>query len=358
MLPLRCAPDSICILRLSAIGDVTHVLPVLRTLQHHWPGTSLTWIIGRTEAPLVEDVEGVELIVVDKQKGLGSLGELRRKFAGRSFDVFLHMQATWRANLYSLAVRAPIRLGFDRARARNQQWMFRNAAVDSNPRQHVLDGFLAFPAAMGLTDSILRWNLPIPPSARGFARERMPGGTSYLVINPCSSVRIRNFRNWSVDSYTEVIDYAATRYGMRTVLTGGPSAMEKEFAEAIISNTKHPVVNLVGGTSLKQLAAVLERAAAVIAPDTGPLHIANAVGAPVIGLYATSNPERTGPYLNRDLTVNRYPDAVREEFGKEVEELPWGQRVRNPQAMSLIGVEDVRQKLDEALQRARVNTIR
>ena len=357
MLPLRCAPGSICILRLSAIGDVTHVLPVLRTLQHHWPETSLTWIVGRTEAPLVDDIEGVELIVVDKQKGLKSLRELRRKLGGRSFDVLLHMQASWRANLCSLALRAPVRLGFDRAGARNQQWMFRNAAIDSNPREHVLDGFLAFPRAMGLTDTILRWNLPIPPSAREFARECLPGRTPYLVLNPCSSVRIRNFRNWSVESYAEVIDYAASRHGMRAVLTGGPSVMEKEYAEAIISASKHSVINLVGGTSLKQLAAVLERAAAVIAPDTGPLHIANAVGAPVIGLYATSNPERTGPYLNRHLTVNRYPDAIREEFGKEVEDLPWGQRVRNPEAMSLISVEEVRQKLEQALQRAQANSI-
>lgn len=268
----------------------------------------------------------------------------------RSFDVLLHMQPSLRASLYSLAIQAGIRLGFDSHRAKNQQRLFTNSQIPHVSRQHVVDSFLGFAHSLGLKNSILRWDLPIPRQAREFARQQMPEGMEYLVINPCSSTRIRNFRNWSADSYAQILDYACTDFGLRPVLTGGPCAQEKEYARAICSQTKHPVQNLVGKTKLKQLVAVLARARVVIAPDTGPLHIANAVGTPVVGLYATSNPERTGPYMYQDLVVNRYPDAVRSEFGCKVEELAWGQRVRSKEAMNLISMQDVMEKLKTALQ--------
>ncbi len=354
MLPLSSAPDSVCILRLSAIGDVTHVLPTLRTLQHHWPKTSISWIIGQTEAELLQGLDGVELLIVDKSQGIKGLYKLRQRLKARSFDVLLHMQPSLRASLYSLAIQAGVRLGFDSHRARNLQWLFTNSQIPHVSKQHVLDSFLDFAHTLGLENSILRWDLPIPRQAREFAQQHMPEGKNYLVINPCSSTRIRNFRNWSPNSYAQVLDYACTDFGLRPVLTGGPCAQEKEYARAICSQSKHPVQNLVGKTRLKQLAAVLARARVVIAPDTGPLHIANALGTPVIGLYATSNPERTGPYMYQHLVVNRYPDAVRSELGCKVQELTWGQRVRNKEAMDLISIQDVMQKLKTALQKQQV----
>jgi heptosyltransferase I len=347
MLPLQTPPKSLCILRLSAIGDITHTLPVLRTLQHYWPETAITWIIGKTEATLVDHINGVEFVVFDKTKGLPAYRELGRLLKGRGFDLLLHMQVSFRASLCSLAVRAPIRLGFDRGRAKNLQWLFTNARIAAIPRQHVLDGFLEFTKALGLEPAILRWNLPIPEAARDFASNQMPDGKKFLAINACTSNRIRNFRNWSIDSYAAVIDHAHARHGLHTVLTGGPTTEEKEYAAAISAATRHPVLNLVGKTTLKQLAAVLARAKVVIAPDTGPAHIANVVGTPVIGLFATSNPERTGPYLCRAISVNRYPDAVQAQFGKTPEDIPWGKRVRTPGAMDLITVEEVTGQLDK-----------
>ncbi len=351
MLNLRTPPKSLCILRLSAIGDITHVLPALRTIQHHWPEAAITWIIGKTEAALVGDIPGVEFLVFDKTGGLPAYRQLRRALKGRRFDVLLHMQVSFRASLCSLAVKAPIRLGFDRPRAKNLQWLFTNARIASHPRQHVLDGFLEFTRALGLEQPVMAWDLPIPPDAEEFAAEQLPGGAEYLAINPCSSNRIRNFRNWSVEAYAAVIDHAAGHHGLRTVLTGAPTTEEQEYAAAIAKAAGQSVTNLVGRTSLKQLAAILARCRVAIAPDTGPAHIANAVGTPVIGLYATSNPERTGPYRWREITVNRYPDAVDAEFQQKPEDLPWGKRVRSPEAMALITVEDVTTRLDGVMAR-------
>ena len=110
-------------------------------------------------------------------------------------------------------------------------------------------------------------------------------------------------------------------------------------------------MNLIGRTTLKQLLAILDRADLLICPDSGPAHMATAVGTPVIGLYATSNRHRTGPYFSQDLVVDRYPEAVQREFGVPVSQLRWGQRVRDPDAMDLIRVEDVIAKVDQVLRK-------
>jgi heptosyltransferase I len=348
-LPLSAPPEHLCILRLSAIGDVTHVLPTLRTLQYHWPKTRIAWIIGKTEATLMNDIPDVEFIVFDKSKGWKAYCNLQRALKNRRFDVLLNMQASLRASLASLAVRAPIKLGYDKARARGLQWVFTNYKIRPHSRQHVLDSFLEFPRALGLGKSVIEWNIPIPQTARLLVQRTISQKQRILVINPCSSTRARNWRNWSVQSYADIIDYAAKRHGMRTVLTGGLGPQEKEYGKAISSKAMAKPINLIGQTTLKELLAVLDRADVVIAPDTGPAHMAGAVGTPVIGLYASSNPERTGPYLSRDITVNKYPQALQKEFGKGLDEVRWGQRVRNPRVMELITVQEVKDRLAQAV---------
>lgn len=325
---------------------------MLRTIQHAWPQTAITWIIGKTEAALIGDIPGVEFIVFDKARGLKAYRDLFATLRGRRFDVLLHMQISLRASLASLAVRAPIRVGFDRKRARNGQWLFTNRKIRAAGRQHVLDSFMEFPKALGLSEAVLNWDIPVPQEARHYAEEILPLGQPYMVVNPCSSVRARNFRNWTIEGYAAVIDHAASRHGIKVVLTGGPSSAEQEFCAEICRKTASSVLNLVGKTTLKQLQAVLARAEVVIAPDTGPTHMANAARTPVIGLYATTNPERAAPYLFPHLVVNRYPDAVRQLDGKTVQEVRWGHRVRNPEAMALITIEDVTTRLDAFLEQA------
>ena len=121
--------------------------------------------------------------------------------------------------------------------------------------------------------------------------------------------------------------------------------MEQDYARTI--SEASGATNLVGRTSLKQLYALIAAADVVLCPDSGPAHMATAAGTPVVGLYATSNPERTGPYLSRSLCVNRYPDAAERYLGKPVSDLRWGERVRHPGAMALITNDDVIGKFDE-----------
>lgn len=212
----------------------------------------------------------------------------------------------------------------------------------------MLEGFFGFLQALGIQARVLRWDIPIDKNDQHFAKNQL-GDTPVLVINACSSARARNFRNWHAKRYAAVAEYAHRTYGLQTVLTGGPAHNERDMADAIIDHAKVEIMNLVGTTTIAQLHAVLARARVVIAPDTGPLHIASAAGVPVIGLYATSNPGRTGPYRSPQWVVSRYPQAVARYLGKSVDDVRWGTRARNPEALDLIQVDDVSGKLDEVM---------
>lgn len=349
-LPLKSPPEHICILRLSAIGDVSHVLPTIRSIQHQWPDTKITWIIGKLEYQLVCDITEIEFIIFDKSEGWSAYKKLRDQLKQHSFDILLHMQISLRASLASLLIKAPVKLGFDKARAKNLQSLFCNHHITpSSSRQHVLDGLMEFALSIGINKKIIEWDIPIPQSARNFVDQHISqplNHQKYIAINPCTSARANNWRNLSVQTYADVIDQIFNRYNLCCVLTGGPSQMELDFADEIISQTIHKPVNLVGKSKLKDLLAILQQAVTVIAPDTGPLHIANACGTPVVGLYASSNPDRSGPYSNLANTVNKYPEAVKQEFNRSVDEVKWGQRVRDPEVMSLITSEDIMHKLD------------
>ncbi len=341
-------PARVCILRLSAVGDVCHTLPVVRSLQAAWPDTRFTWIIGRLEASLLADIPGIEFIIFDKAKGLGAYRALRKTLRGRDFDLLLHMQMSLRASLASsLAIRAPIKLGFDRQRAHDWQWLFSNRRTPYRPRQHVMDSFFGFAEACGVTARVLRWDIPVPAEALAFANEHIPEGSRALIISPCANARLRNFRNWRAQRYAAVADYAADKLGMRVYLSGGPSTVEREYGAAILQAAHTQPLNLIGQTNLKQLLALLARATALISPDSGPVHMATAVGTPVIGLYASTNPDRAGPYLSQRWRVNRYPDAMQKYNHMDAETALWGTRVRNPGAMDLITVENVTATLDE-----------
>ncbi|HEY7744132.1 MAG TPA: glycosyltransferase family 9 protein, partial [Burkholderiales bacterium] len=341
-------PREVCILRLSAIGDTCHALPVVRTLQRAWPQTRFTWAIGGTEAMLMSGIDGVELVALNKPSGLSGFMDLRRRLAGRRFDLLLMMHASLRANLTSLLIHARVRLGFDRARARDYQYWFSNARIAARPREHVMDGLFGFAEALGIGERLLRWDIPVSEEDSAFAARHIPPGCRALVISPCSSQRFRNYRNWRIENYAALAEHAARVHGARVIVTGGPTDLEVQYADGICRLArKSAPVNLVGRTTLKQLLALLDRADVLVCPDSGPAHMATAVGTPVIGLYATSNRFRTGPYLSQRWVVDHYPEAVRMEFGTEVDKIPWGARVRDPDAMDLIKVEEVTARLDQ-----------
>lgn len=341
-------PRSVAILRLSAIGDVCHMVPVIRTLQHARPECRITWIIGQREAALVDDLPGIEFIHFDKQGGLRSYRTLVRGLRDRRFDILLHMQNSWRANSLSLALRAETRIGFSRRDTRDAQWVFTNRKIPPLGRVHVMESFFSFLKEIGIDETFLEWNLPIPPDALAKARQWIPDGVPTLVVSPCATPRFRNFRDWSASHYAAVCRYASDRHGLRIVITGGATPRESRYSQMIRAHTPQ-AIDLTGKTNLKDLLALLSRAWALLCPDSGPAHLGTAVGVPVIGLFASTNPERARPYWSGSWCVNRYPDAIEHFLRKHVEEVPWGTRVRHPGAMELVTVQDVIEKIDQLM---------
>lgn len=338
-LPLTTAPRNICLLRLSALGDVTHAVPVLRAIQKKWPDCRITWVIGKLEYQLLARIEGVEFIVFDKSTGMRAYRELRKALKGRSFDILLHMQVAARANLASLLIRAPIKLGWDPDRSLDRHQWFVNHQVPKADKQHQVQGFLSFARTLGIEAETPEWDMPVSDQAREFAARHISADKPCLLISPCSS---NIHRNWQADRYARVADYAIGDLNMQVVLCGGPSGDERSAAAAIQTHMQYGALDLVGKDTLQELLGLLERADVVLSPDSGPMHIANALGTYVIGLHASSSSRRSGAYNNLEYSVDHFAAAMQKYKGADPEQLRWRTKVEQPGVMDLVGVDEVK----------------
>jgi heptosyltransferase I len=349
MLHFTTKPKNICILRLSAIGDICHTLPVIRTIQTNWPQTKITWIIGKTEYELIKDISNINFIIFDKKNGFKEYLHIRKQLHNINFDMLFHMQMSLRASLISLLIKSEIKIGFDRQRAKDGQWLFTNTKIKNIPQQHVIDSLFGFSEAVGIAEHKYTWDIPIPDVARQAAKALVGDRPNYVVISPCSS---KDYRNWHVQGYAAIADYITEKYHYDVILTGGNSEIEKKYGNQIVQACKSSPLNLIGQTNLKELLSIIEEAACMISPDSGPAHMSTAMSTPVIGLYATTNPDRARPYLSAKWVVNRYPDALDKKHHKSVKDMPWGTRVRDSWAMNLITVEETINMIDKFMQQS------
>ena len=178
-------------LRLSAIGDVVTSWRD-RKLQARGRKRSLRGD-RKARTQLLGHIQ-IEFVVYDKQQGIKGLRALRRQFKGRQFDLLMHMQLAIRASAVATVIPARTKLGFDVSRARELQWMFTTHRIERSKRQHVMDSFFGFAERLGVRERLLRWDIPIPDAAREYAQNVIPDGEQALVISPCSSHRLRNWR--------------------------------------------------------------------------------------------------------------------------------------------------------------------
>jgi len=337
-------PGSICILRLSAIGDITHMIPVVRTLQKHWPNTKLTWIIGKKEASLVEDFSDIDFIVFDKTNAFSSYRKITKEMKNKSFDVLICAQISFRANFISALVPAKLKLGYDKARSKDLHSLFIDESISSAPEQHVLDSFFSFIKHLGLNERELTWEYIVPDVANDFADQYIDENRFNLIVSPCSS---HPKRNWSSERYAAVADYAVQKLDAHVILCGGPSDIEIKTGKEIERYMQTQATNLIGKDTLKIFLALVKRADAIITPDSGPAHMAAGFNTPVLGLHAASNSKRSGPYLSRNWCIDKYDEAAKKFKNKPANKLKWGTKLEYDGVMDLISVDDVTNKLKQ-----------
>ena len=354
MTKIHPTPRSICLVRLSALGDVLMFVPLIRTLQRYLPNTKLTWVVSPPAYDLVAGMDNVEFVVIQKPRTLGDYWQFKKTMQGRTFDVLLAAQACCRANLLYPLIRAHRKIGYDWLRAKDLHRLFVKESILPG-RDHTVDGFLKFAQAIGIDTPDLRWDLPIDVVDSQWVKERLSTSLTtdnhpidisrpILLVNPAAS---KPERSWLVGRYVAVIKEAQSRWKMNVILTGGPTTYDRELADQIIQQV--PCIDWVGKTKPKQLLALIQQARLMICPDTGPSHMATAVGTPVIALHAVTNPEVSGPYSYRHLVVDCYPKALLEVLKKTDTTTPWGTHVHGMQSMQLIPVADVLMKMHEVL---------
>ena len=340
-------PLSLCIIRLSAIGDVCHTLAVVQAIQRQYPDAEITWIIGKTEAMLMQDLPNVTLIPFDKKSSWKNIFTIWKQLAHKRFDFLLNMQTAFRASILSLGIKADKKMGFNKDRAREMQWLFTNQKVEQTTSPHVLDGQMMFAKAIGVTDLTPKWQLPIPAETVEKAKQWLDPMRKNVVISPCSS---KAEKDWLIERYADIANWLIAQ-NINVILVGSPAKRELEMT-ACIQQLAPNVQNLVGKTSLKELAALLKLADLVISPDTGSAHIASIQGTPVIGLYAIHNPRRTAPYNDQQNVISVYDEAVQIYYGKPWQALPWATKAKSKTGenlMARISVERVKQKVVEIL---------
>jgi heptosyltransferase I len=348
MLPLQSPPASLCIVRLSALGDVTHAVPVLRAVQKAWPDTEITWVCASVEHKLLAVLDGVRFVLLDKNAGWRGYRDLRLKLRGHHFDVMIQMQVSARANLAGACVSADIKLGWDKTRSRDFHTLFMTDSIPAVRQQHQVQGHLEFARTLGIDATEPVWDFPVTADAEKYAANCLPGEQPTLLVSPCSS---HTFRNWMPKRYATVADNACEHHGMRVVLTSGPSQLETDMCVNIEQAMTQPVLNLAGKVSLPQLMGLLQRADIVLSPDSGPAHMANALGTPVVGLHACTWSIRGGPYNYLDLCVDKFPEAAQKFRGEQPDKIRWGKKIEEDGVMDLIQTDEVIERLEEAITR-------
>jgi len=305
-IPDRWRTGRVCVVMMSAVGDAIHALPVVTALKRHAPGCRITWVLQPGPASLVRGHPAVdEIVLFEKAKGWRAYVEARRALGG-PFDLVLALQVYFKAGLLTALLRSPVKLGFDRARARDLNWLATTHRIPAHAPQHVQDQYFEFLAALGVPAEPVVWDLGPWPHERE-AQRRFFGA----IDRPVATLAIGTSdpqREWLSERWAELADALYERYGLQPVLAGGGSPRERETERAIVAHTRHRPLSTLGG-ALRDLVWLLDGSALVVALDSAPLHLAVALGRPVVGLCGAWNPKRTGPYRRfHDLLVDAYGD--------------------------------------------------
>ena len=328
-------PDNICIVMMSAVGDAVHVLPVINALKRVNPGTRITWILQPGPATLVRGHRSVdEIIIFDRSRGLRAFADMARQLSKRRFDLVINLQVYFKAGIVTGFTNAPDKLGFDRARARDMNWLFTNRKIPRRSVQHVQDQYFEFLDALDVSPEPVEWDLGPWPEERPWQQSFVES-----MDRPIASIvaaTSKPEKDWPAERWAEVADALHQDFGMRVVLVGGQSERELEAERVILKRAEHKPRSELG-SGLRKLVSILDASSLVLSPDTGPLHMSVALNRAVISLIGYTNPKRTGPY-------RRFHDLIIDAYGEPGEDYPISMENR-PGHMKRIQTGDVLEKV-------------
>jgi heptosyltransferase I len=307
--PRAAALDRVCIVMMSAVGDAVHVLPVINAIKRQHLSAHITWVLQPGPATLVRGHPMVDdIILFDRTKGVAGFLEVRQQLHAREFDVVLNLQVYFKAGLITAFTRAPVKLGFDFARARDFNWLFTTDRVPARPMQHVQDQYFEFTEWLGVAHAPPAWGLgPFNDGERTWQRDFM--ARFDRPIAPIVVATSKAQKDWMPERWAEVCDALAGDFGLQPVLVGGRSPRELHAERVILERSRCKPFSALGQGGLRGLVGIFDTSALVLSPDTGPLHISVALDRPVVSLIGYSNPKRVGPYRKfRDLMIDAYGD--------------------------------------------------
>ena len=333
---IRASLDRVGIVMMSAVGDAVHVLPLLTALKRHRPATHVTWVLQPGAATLVRGHHAVdEVVEFDRPRGWRAYPAVRRALAHRHFDVVLALQVYFKAGIVTSFTKSPVKLGFDRDRARDLNWLFTTHRVPAREGQHVQDQYFEFLEALGVPHEPVTWDLGPWPHERDWQRDFL--ARFDRPIAPIVVATSKAEKDWMPEHWADVCDALWSDFGLQPVLVGGRSPRELDAERVITARASAPVATALG-SGLRNLVGILDGAALALSPDTGPLHMSVALNTPVVSLMGYTNPKRVGPY-------RRFHDLLVDAYGDPGEDYPISMENR-PGRMSRITVRDVLDRVE------------
>ncbi|MCS7047152.1 MAG: glycosyltransferase family 9 protein [Gemmataceae bacterium] len=292
-------PRRIALIKPSALGDIMHSLPVLTALRQRFPKAHIAWVVNRLYEPLLRGHPHLDAVIsFDRSLGRGGcvaaalgFGRLLRALRRERFDCAIDLQGLLRSGLMTFATRAKLRVGL--ASAREGAGLFYNRRVDDRHGvAHAVDRYWRVAVALGAGVGAKQFVLPLAADAQHWARAALDGKPRpWLAIGVGARWPTKR---WPPEHFARLVQRALDKFGGTAIFVG--SADETMLTRRAVNHLSGNVLDFTGKTTLPQLAAILAESDVMLANDTGPLHMAVALGRPVVAPYTCTLVERTGPY--------------------------------------------------------------
>lgn len=309
------SPESVLIVKLSAIGDVVHSLPFLEVLKRTWPRASIDWVVEEAAAPIVCGHPALDRVWVSRRKAwqralkrgpgrmaaLDEAGAFVKALRKERYDLVVDLQGLFKSGIVTGLSHGRRKIGMAGARE-GAGFFLSETPVPVDYEAHAILRYLEMARALGCDTSV--WDGAIPVGAKDREKvahlfeENRWGRRPLVAINPMAKWVTKL---WEPERFGALADRIGSELQADIAFTG--SFEDRPLIETIVGGMAHPAANLAGRTGLKTLAWLYRRASLLVCTDTGPMHMAAAMGCPVVALFGPTAPWRTGPYGPRHRVV-------------------------------------------------------